>query len=723
MKNTVFTLSFVVCNLSFNSAAAQTWHDLTNYYLFNADFSKNINYKAEDSIDVRNKIETIAGWSLDEASTTTNTTGATFEYGTKSMFYKMPIPQAGPNGETDGGCLTLCASMKHELTFFQQVKLPAGNYMLTITSRNCNPDATRGTSLSGWWLSKESSILVERDSFPVEEWVTDTICFRLDDITTGHVQVGFKSAGGTPAKSSMLVVDNVKLLRDTPYGEEDNQVLTPVVITDPRYARGATMAFGRIKSAESEGISEKGFCWATHPDPTLDDQRTTEHLNNNGDIYWLKNLEPATLYYMRAYAKTATGLTGYGESIKFYTIPKGNVTYWYNNGGDEAANKRVNEAATEACDIFSNLTSIVKKFDIGYSAGTPTADCYYDDQPWINMGANSSYQRTGTIMHEMQHGLGVIPYTTQWYKNNLREKLDGDGRGTGHWLGDRVSAFLDFWDNTSGSRLNGDYQHLWPYGINGAHEDTGKKELYFANAMIGQALGEDGLEHRYNTFAEPCYVFEQEDDIKYYLTSENEQRGRYTAYLMPQANGALQWKEMSSTEAADNDSTAWFITFTPQNQYYQLRNAATGQYLAYATTFKTISQPRAGTNEGNFHLMKGRVDVGSGDQARRGYWLIHPTSNWTLPSLTASANGVVNSTNFNIANTSKSQRWLILTADELREQGQPDAIERITTDPSSSTSHHTPLTIYTLDGRRIHADKEALKPGFYIINGYKTIIR
>ena len=68
----------------------------------------------------------------------------------------------------------------------------------------------------------------------------------------------------------------------------------------------------------------------------------------------------------------------------------------------------------------------------------------------MNMGANSSYQRTGTIMHEMQHGLGLVPYSTQWNKNILRERLDGDGRGSGHWLGDRVSAFLDFWDNTTG---------------------------------------------------------------------------------------------------------------------------------------------------------------------------------------------------------------------------------------------------------------------------------
>ena len=252
----------------------------------------------------------------------------------------------------------------------------------------------------------------------------------------------------------------------------------PTVVTDTRFARGATMAFGRIKSASANGgptIQKRGFCLAETPNPTIDDMTSTKQISNNGIIYYFENLKPSTKYYMRAYATNSDGVTGYGDVIKFYTIPKGEITYWYNNGGDAAANNRVNAAATEACEIFNNLTCIKKHFSIGYSAGTPTADCYYADTPWMNMGANASYQRTGTIMHEMQHGLGLVPYSTQWYKNILRERLDGEGRGSGRWLGDRVSEFLDFWDNTTGSQLSGDYQHMWPYGINGAHEDDGTR--------------------------------------------------------------------------------------------------------------------------------------------------------------------------------------------------------------------------------------------------------
>ena len=437
----------------------------------------------------------------------------------------------------------------------------------------------------------------------------------------------------------------------------------PTVITNPRFARGATMAFGRIEGNPAvnggSAIVKRGFCLSTNPEPTVDDTVSTKTISNNGIIYYFQDLKPATMYYMRAYATNKDGLTGYGEVIKFSTVPKGNVTYWYNNGGDANANKRINDAATKACQIFNDLTSIRKKFNIGYSAGTPTADCYYDDEPWMNMGANSSYQRTGTIMHEMQHGMGVIPYTTQWSGNILRE-----GNGTGHWLGERVSAFLDFWDNTTGSRLNGDTQHMWPYGVNGANEDDGQVKTYYANAMIGQALGEDGLEHRSDVFAEPCYVFLQEDTTKYYLKNESEDRGLYSSFLIPNADGQLKWRAMTAEEATGNDSVAWYITFTPSNQYYQLRNAATGQYMTYGGGIKTAAHATP-ANTDNFHLMRGRVDVlASADKAFRGYWIIHPTNDWNPKALQANDNGNTSAPNFNIENGAKAQRWLILTAEE-----------------------------------------------------------
>jgi hypothetical protein len=456
---------------------------------------------------------------------------------------------------------------------------------------------------------------------------------------------------------------------------------TPKVVTDTRYVRGATMAFGRIKSVSAEGgsaISKRGFCLSENPNPTVDDTVSTKQLTNNGTIYYFEGLKPATKYYMRAYATNSNGETGYGEVIKFYTVPKGNVTFTLRNSGDVATQNRIKSAAEKACEYYNNMTSTSRRFNIGYGAGTQTADCNYQPEPWMNVGPNQSYQKTGTIMHEMMHGMGLMNYSTQWCQGNLRS-----GNGTGTWTGDRVTEALTFWENKA-TTLNGDNVHMWPYGINGAHEDSGTPLLYYGNAMICQALGEDGLEHNETRHADPYYSLDQEDNVKYYLKNESSERGLYTSFLKPTAAGALKWVAMSAEEAAANDSAAWYITFTPDNQYYQFRNAATGQYMTYSNGIKTLTKTKLTAND-NWHLMKGRVDVnGQSSKSRqarldgrvatdedevngqRGYWVIHPESNWTPHCLQANANGNTAPATFNIANTATAQRWLILTMDAVK---------------------------------------------------------
>jgi DNA polymerase len=116
-------------------------------------------------------------------------------------------------------------------------------------------------------------------------WLCDTIRFSLDATTRGRIKLGFKAGSGMTKSSAMLAIDRVTLLRDTPYGDIDDITPTPVVRTDTRFARGATMAFGRIKSVAGEDLAERGFCYAEHSEPTCDDLCTTTVLSNNGDIY------------------------------------------------------------------------------------------------------------------------------------------------------------------------------------------------------------------------------------------------------------------------------------------------------------------------------------------------------------------------------------------------------------------------------------------------------
>lgn len=442
----------------------------------------------------------------------------------------------------------------------------------------------------------------------------------------------------------------------------------PTVVTDPRYARGSSVIFGRstVSGVATSQISEQGFCWSTHPEPTVLDSRTTNYLTNNGKIYRLEGLTPSTVYYVRAYAMTKTYAVGYGEVIKVITLPRGTISWWYNNGADAAANARINSAISSAVEYWNTYTSIKGlHLSVSYGSGTPTADCSYGGS--MRVGPNASYQRTGTIMHEMGHAIGVGQHSV-WYGPNspLRET------GTrGIWLGDRATAVLRFWDNSTTATMNGDETHMWPYGVNGAHEDTGSEVLYIANSLITQALGEDGLPPT-GGFATPAYVFEQEDDVKYYLKSESDDFGANTAYLTINANGQLAWKDMSGSDATANDSVAWYITFNPRTSYYQFKNVATGRFLTYYGTgrngFRTADKAAATTTE-QFHLMRSRVDKvigeGANRKAMRGYWIIHPENVLHPTCMVPMANNRTETASFDLSNTAEVQRWLILSEDEV----------------------------------------------------------
>lgn len=443
----------------------------------------------------------------------------------------------------------------------------------------------------------------------------------------------------------------------------------PEVITDKRFARGATMAFtrGTFKAVNGNTITERGFCWSsTSKEPTIDDARSTSYFSNSGVIFRLKDLEPATRYYVRAYAIAKDGSVGYGDAIKIITLPKGTITYAYDEGGSEAENKRIRTAVASAVDYWNNLTSISGLYlNVHYGAQTPTADCSYGG--WMRVGPNASYQQIGTIMHEALHAIGVGTHAI-W--NGATSPMRA-GSGTGQWLGDRANEFLQFWDNSTTAVLKGDATHLWPYGINGAHEDNGTEALYYGCSLLAQAVGEDGLPCTTSrAFGTPAYVFDQEDDVKYYIKNESASYGLYNSYLVETADHRLKWRTMTAEEAAANDAAAWYVSFTPRNQYYQFRNASSGYYITCPSSgsLTAVSCAQPSSSE-DFHLMRSRVDVatssGIGISSVRGYWIIRPDNASSNPDcVSASALGSVTTAAFNLSNAAKAQRWLIMTAAE-----------------------------------------------------------
>lgn len=701
-------------------------YDITDYYLQDAEFDDHFDYTKDDAGNVFQEICDIAGWHKD--INVDYTIAGIYQFGTSKTFNGAEVPSVGFRGDTIGGCLALSTGWLQSLKYYQQLTLPAGTYSIVTAFYNCSLQ-TAGKSLVGWVPNQGDVVMSNLSSFPSGEWLLDTITFTLNETHKGKIQVGYKSTMNSNSGSqAKVVLDFVQLLRNTPIGDSDVVLLKdsletllvkaselygggkgvnaadlleaidsskcvvadeyasmekvmymmrflakaiesycwsnptgniPIVTTDPRYARGGTMAFGRMQ-VQGDDILEQGFCWSTLPHPTIWDNRTSKYLEHNGFIYWLKGLNPATQYYMRAYAITKGYQVGYGNVLRFYTLPAGNITYSIRSDGDDDARKRITNSMKQGVGLWNDLTAIKGvNFNVGINTETPTADCSYGG--YIRVGTNTSYQKTGTMLHEMLHGVGVGTHDPFW-----SPQLRSEGT-KGYWLGDRVTNVLRFLDNSETERLNGDTQHIWPYGINGANEDDGTDLLYIGNSLICEALGEDGLPPS-GGFATPAYVLEQEDTIKYYLKSESKDFGLYTSYLVQQADGSIAGKEIDNSSVLLNDSAAWYISFIPTKSYYVFKNVATGRYLTYRSSVAkfTTREVQTPSNNDYFHLIRARISALDSTDFR-GYYLIHPMAYLYPNCIAAKDSGVVVTSPYDLGDGATQQRWVILSEKELEE--------------------------------------------------------
>lgn len=477
----------------------------------------------------------------------------------------------------------------------------------------------------------------------------------------------------------------------------------PTLTTDKRYARGATMAFGRFTyKLNGAKLKQAGFCYSTSHRPTIVDGKSTRTLSNNGLIYVMENLTPATVYYARPYVLTEGYQVAYGDELKIITIPKGTMTYWYNNGGSTEENDRISYALKNGTKIWNDLMNIQGvNLSVSYGAGTPTADCSYGGS--MRVGPNSAYQKIGTIMHEAAHGVGVGTIGGWWQL-----------LVNGTWTGVRANEVLRFWDNNNSAQMKGDSQHMWPYGINGAQEDSGTDLLYYGNALIIEGLHEDGVQPTSNCFASPAYTFEYDDEAPncYFIQNVDDAYGFQKAYLQATSTG-LKWTEIATTDLQADASYAWEVSFDPKTQFYSFRNIGTGAYISYnGSRFTTAKRENPTANE-KLQLMPSRDfttwNNGEDSYKLRSYWMLKANGSYAT-AMTGGANGIVNGSSFDNDMDDTNQRWLILSADNGITSGIK---ENVTVDKTKTES------IFNLAGQKLAVPQKGLN----IVGGKKVFVK
>jgi len=101
--------------------------------------------------------------------------------------------------------------------------------------------------------------------------------------------------------------------------------LPTVSIAEPVAIDSVTYRFKcEVVSDGGQTVTERGICWNTFGDPTVDDQKIQNPSGGTGQYTVLmEHLTIGTKYYVRAYAKSAFGV-GYSQVIKF-TANNGSV--------------------------------------------------------------------------------------------------------------------------------------------------------------------------------------------------------------------------------------------------------------------------------------------------------------------------------------------------------------------------------------------------------------
>lgn len=500
----------------------------------------------------------------------------------------------------------------------------------------------------------------------------------------------------------------------------------PKITTNNFVAAGATILLGRMTLSNSAGIKEKGFCWSTSPEPTIFDNRTTRYFSSNGEIYRMERLQPGTMYYVRPYVLTTNYKLAYGDIVKVPTLPKGAVKANYDNNGSTEENYRISSAIEEILWLYNNLSSVKDiTLSVRYSAGTPTADCSYGGS--MRVGANASYQQTGTVLHETNHGVGVGT-SNIWWNGNYR--AEGD---RGKWLGPRATQMIRFLNKDNTAYMTGDKTHMWPkssfsgpnFGINGAHEDAYNPEntlLYYGNVLITHALHQDGLICTEKLgFASPSYTFTQENDTKYYIKTTDDAFGNETSLLTAAENGSLKQAQVNATQAMADDNFAWNIVYDPKTAYYSLRNVGSGKTLSCSgQLFKTMTRSIVSEAE-RAQLLPSRTNFKKGTLNTPSYWIIIRKK-----ALAAKSETALSCADFDASDSNTKQHWLLLTADELAEFDEY-CVEKETSIGESLTPNSSlreDEAIYDLSGRKFNVQSsmfKGLKKGIYIKDGKKIL--
>jgi len=177
--------------------------------------------------------------------------------------------------------------------------------------------------------------------------------------------------------------------------------ITTVNVSDIYLA--SAVGGGTITDNGGNSIIERGVCWSTSENPTINDYIAVDHTDGDNFEVGITSLQWATTYYVRAYATNSEG-TAYGESVSFTTKTPNALVYIDHSINDD----KVEEAlAAQRCNVTSVTNA--SAFATGLASGNYDLAVLFTQNFSTNSYAGSI---TKDIISTYINGGGLMIYDT-----------------------------------------------------------------------------------------------------------------------------------------------------------------------------------------------------------------------------------------------------------------------------------------------------------------------
>lgn len=195
------------------------------------------------------------------------------------------------------------------------------------------------TSAKKLWEAKTPNIIGNHQCFDLLRAVPNTSDYTEMPFPTGNINAitdytNPNLMSWLGQQSGVAITDITRNGNDgvvTFTFKKTNELLYPDVFTleTKEITQSSAKFNANLSNIGVSPILEKGFCWNTTGEPTVDQNKVVVSGTSTGEYsYSISSLNKYTTYYVRAYVKTSDSNIYYGASLSFTTLPDAtNIPY------------------------------------------------------------------------------------------------------------------------------------------------------------------------------------------------------------------------------------------------------------------------------------------------------------------------------------------------------------------------------------------------------------